>query len=72
MNMIKVKPDVGSVRGSLFLHRDLQLTATQSVKSEGQVRRYNQSDFLVLLVLLSAEKAIVCQFLLDSIGFLSL
>lgn len=100
MNVIKVEPDLGSGRGSLFLHRDIQLTATQqadialveviapkqkgiqktenkldavpvsatlSVKSEGEVRRCNQNDILVLLVLLSAEKAIVCQFLLDSI-----
>lgn len=98
MNVIKLEPDVGSGRGSLFLQRDNRLTSTQqadialveviapkqkgiqktenklntvpvsatlSVKREGKVRRYNQNDFLVLLVLLSAEKAIVCQFLLD-------
>ncbi|XP_023714941.1 zinc finger protein 135 isoform X2 [Cryptotermes secundus] len=29
MNVIKVEPDLGSGRGSLFLHRDIQLTATQ-------------------------------------------
>jgi hypothetical protein len=29
MNVIKVEHDVGSGRGSLFLHRDIQLTATQ-------------------------------------------
>jgi hypothetical protein len=46
MNVIKVEPDLGSGRSSLFMRRDIQLTATQ------------QADIALVEVIATQQKAI--------------